>query len=477
MDLRQSPGDRQVAPTGPARTEPTPTRHGPVDGARTLAVIGAATLLVLIVFTTVTTTVGQTAREFGTSVGWQTWALSGMSLGLAAALLTSGSLADRFGRRRVLSLSMIGLAVFTALGAAAPSMGVFVAARVLQGVAGAGVLSAGLGLIGHTFPSGPARTHATGVWSAMLGAGIATGPILGALLTDWAGWRSSYAAIAIGAAALTLAWRALPETRQPATARRVDLPGALTMLVAMSSLTAALTAGRSGWTSPTTLTLFTVGLVALAAFTRIETVRREPMLDLGLLRTPAFLASVGGAVTTGLTMIGLMSYSPTLYERGFGYSALAAGGILSLWSFTSTAVAMQARRLPARWQTRGRLVTGLVACAVGAAALGGLTPGSPWWRLVPGLIVAGVGSGLVNSALARLAVESVPHGSASLGSGANNTARYLGSALGIALVVAIVSTAGTGHAGLIHGWNHAALTTAVLSLAGAGLVLAYRPRT
>src|SRR4051794_31707007 len=169
---------------------------------RALGVIGLATLLVLAVFSMVVTTIAETVRHFHASGSWQTWALGGMSLGLASALLSSGALADRLGRRRVFALSSAGLAASTALGAAAPTMAVFVAARVLQGAAGAGVLAAGLGLLGHAFPDGPARTRATGTWGAMLGAGIALGPAAGALFARAYDWRSGYWVDALAAAAL-----------------------------------------------------------------------------------------------------------------------------------------------------------------------------------------------------------------------------------------------------------------------------------
>src|SRR5580658_904463 len=149
----------------------------------TLAVAAFGTLLVLADFSAVVTTVGETSRSLGAGVSGETWALSGMLLGLATALLTVGALADDLGRRRVLVCSAAALAVASALAALAGDTTVFVAARVLQGIAGAGVIVASLAAIGHAFPAGAARTHATGVWGAALGAGIAIGPLAGAALT------------------------------------------------------------------------------------------------------------------------------------------------------------------------------------------------------------------------------------------------------------------------------------------------------
>lgn len=447
----------------------TPTVRSAQPRGLTLPVVAAATIVALVAYTTTVTTVAASAATFSAGLAWQTWILSGMSLGLAGALLTTGALADIFGHRRVFFWASIALAAFSALGALAPSVLVLVMARVLQGVGGAGMLAAGLGLLGDAFPEGRRRTRATGMWGAALAAGIASGPVLAALLTSTAGWRSSYWLAVVAAGAVALAAGALPEPRERRGSGRLDLPGALSMVVAMGALTAGITQGRSSWMSPVTLGLLAVGVAALALFAVIEHRRSAPMLDLALLRRPAFLASVSGAAVTGLATIALMTSVPTLLEKGVGISALAAGAVLAIWSTVSMVVATQVGRLPERLGSRVRLAGGLLASAVGTGALGWLGDGSSWWALAPGLVIAGVGSGVVNAALARLAVESVPAGAAGLGSGANNTARYLGSAIGIALVVAIISSGGPDQVGLFAGWNHAAWFAATVNLAGAGL--------
>jgi Major Facilitator Superfamily len=298
-----------------------------------------------------------------------------MSLGLAAALLTAGALADDIGHGRVLMWSAGLLGASSAAGALAPSMTVLVAVRVAQGLGGGGVLAAGLGSIGRAFPAGHRRTHATAVWGAAVGAGIAVGPLAGAGLAAAFGWRSSYWLEAAGAAAL---------------------------------------------------------------------------------------------MTAAATAVGL----PVLMQRALHLSALGSAIVLAAWSATSMVVALAARSLPGRLATQTRVVIGLALAA--AVALTGLGSGAGGARLLPGLIVAGVGSGIANAALGRLAVESVPHDRVGMGSGANNTARYLGGAAGVALIVTIVSSAGPSK--LIQGWNTAALLSAGLSALGALIVASCRAR-
>jgi MFS family permease len=430
--------------------------------SRTLAVAAAATLLVLATFSVTPATVLETARS---GLGGQTWALSGMSLGMATALLAVGSLADDFGRRRVLVWSAGLLAVASVVAAVAPSIGVFVAARVLQGAAGAGVSAASLAAIGHAFPGGPERTHATGVWGAAIGGGIALGPILGAVLVAPLGWRTGYWLQAIAAAALVPAAGRIAESRAAAP-RPVDLPGVATLGTGMAALTAGLVEGRSSWTSATTVGLLAAGVLLLAAFAFVELRRRAPMLDLRLLREPLFVASLTGALFTGVAIVGLMSFSILFMERGLGLGVVTAAAVLIAWSGTSMVVALLVRRLRVVVSSPLRLAIGLALAGAGELALTGLSAGSGWARLAPGLAIAGVGSGIANAALGRLAVESVPHERAGMGSGANNTARYLGGAAGVALVVAVVSGSG---GGLVSGWNAATVVCAVLCFVGAGL--------
>ena len=151
---------------------------------------------------------------------------------------------------------------------------------------------------------------------------------------------------------------------------------------------------------------------------------------------------------------------------------LGSAAVLAIWSGTSTLVATQTRRLPARWDGRHRFIVGSLLCAVGLVALAFLTVDSTWGTLVPGLVVAGVGSGLANAALGRLAVEAVPPARAGMSSGASNTARYLGGAAGIALTVALATGDGTSASGLVAGWNVAALVGAGLIAAGGAIAYA-----
>jgi MFS family permease len=437
------------------------------DSSGTLWVAASGTLLVLAVFSAVVTSVGASTSALHGTISDQTWTLSGMSLGLAVALLTVGALADDFGRRRMLLLSTGLLALTSALAALAPSADVLIAARILQGVSGAGVLAASLGTIGHAFPSGRQRTFATSVWGSAVGAGIALGPLAGGAVGDALGWRSSYWLQAIAAALLVPAAVTLDESRS-SQRRPLDFLGAAALAAGMASLTAGLIEGRNSWSAASTIALLAGGVVLLALFAAIEARRRHPMLELSRFTQPLFVASLSGALATGIAVIGLMSVTPLVLQLGLQVSVIGSAAVLAAWSATSMAVALAARPVLGRLNGPSVLALGFAVCAVGEFALTGLGVGSSWTHVLPGLAIVGIGSGLANSALGRLAVESVPRERAGLGSGANNTARYLGGAAGVALVAALVTGGqSTGPAGLLSGYNTATIVCGALCVVGA----------
>ncbi|MFF3836192.1 MFS transporter [Streptomyces sp. NPDC001930] len=494
----------------PASTAHTPAPPHDLRGrtrtrpGATLAVTAAATTVALMNYTAPMLTLPDMAAAFGTPASARAWLLNGTPLGLAVLLLVAGSLADAHGRRRVFLLGTLALGLTTALGAFAGSTATFTAARIAQGAASAAVLAGSLGLLAQAYPAGRDRIRATGIWGASVSAGIALGPLLaGALsLVDW---RLTYEVL--GAAALVTAGagarllptdraarllptdraarllptdraaRLLPTDRAAErtgrSGTRPDIAGATALGLALAALLTALTLGRDGWLRPQVGLLLLASLALTALFVLVEHRSRTPMVDLALLRRPAFLASTLGALFTGLAVIGLFSVVPALLQgggagsgAGAGMSPLGAAWLFVLWSGTAFVVALQARRLAGRLSAPYQLALGFVLSAAGVLALlGGLEgPAGSWPRLLPGLLVAGAGSGLLNAALPRLAVDSVPPERAAMGSGANNTARYIGSSAGVALMLAL-ATAGTGP-------DTAVLVSAALALTGAGLTLA-----
>ncbi|MFH8606591.1 MFS transporter [Streptomyces sp. NPDC018029] len=465
-------------PTTAPSTAPAPppgarTPTAPRAGA-TLAVTSAATAVALMTYTAPMITLPDTAAALHTPLSAQAWLLNGTPLGLAAVLLVAGSLADDHGRRRIFLSGTVALGITTALAALADSTWLFTLARVAQGAASAAILASSLGLLVHAFPAGPGRIRATGIWGAFVSGGIAAGPPVAGGIASLGpdGWRWAYAVL--GLAALVVAAfvpRAVTESRA-AHPGRPDLAGASALGLALTSLVAALTLGRDGWLRAPVGVLLAVTVALLAAFVAVERRGRNPMLDLGLLRRPLFLASTTGGLFTGFSVIALFSYLPTLLQHTLGLSTMHAAWLFVIWSGTSFVAALQARRLAGRVSPRHQLAVGFALHAVAVLTMLGAAGGGSWLRLLPGLVLSGVGSGLLNAALPLLAVESVPAERAAMGSGANNTARYIGSAAGVALMIAVSTSTDD----LAHGADVAMAVSAGLGLLAAVIVLLLRER-
>jgi MFS family permease len=454
-----------------------------VPAGPTLALTSAATAVALMTYTAPMVTLPDIAAALHTPLSAQAWLLNGTPLGLAALLLVAGSLADDYGRRRVFVAGTLALGLTTVLGAFASTTLLFTLARIAQGAASAALLASSLGLIVHAFPTPAGRLRATGVWGAFVSGGIAVGPIVTGAMPSW---RLSY--VVLGAAALVvgaLSARALPrfdegratwdrvtEEQAPqnepsSRAPRPDLGGAVTFGLALVALVAALTLGRDGWLRAPVGLLLLASLVLLALFAVVERRATNPMIDLGLLRRPRFLASSVGGLFTGLAVIGLFSFLPALLQQTMGLSPMDTAWLFLLWSGLSFAVALQVRRLSGRVHPRLQLTLGFLLHAAGVLTMLGSLDSGSWTRLLPGLIVAGVGSGLLNAALPLLAVESVPAQRAAMGSGAQQTLRYIGSCAGVALTIALATSSG---GGLARGADVAMVVSAGLAV-GAGVLV------
>jgi MFS family permease len=456
--------DSVVAPELPSVAHPAP--------GRTLAVVAASTVLTLAAFVTPLATGVRTAADLGTGAAGQAWLLSAMSVGLAAALLVAGVAADDLGQRRVFAGGLGLLAVGAAVAAAAGSTAVFVGGRLVEGVGGAAVLAATLGLISQAFPAGPERARAAALWGASVGAGTGIGGIATVVLDPGSGWRTTHAVTAGLAVVAAVVARLVLPSSGPRRHRRVDVAGTVLLIAALTCLLAGLVETRAPSGGGVATVVLVVAGVLLAAFVVVEARVREPLVDLALFRVRGFLAASVGALVTGAAVVGLMSYLPSVLQRGLGESLLSVTLLVLAWSAVSTATALAVRRLPGL-DGRVLLAIGLALSAAGLAGLAVLGAGASGIRFLPGLLVLGVGYGAANAALGREAVAHVPPARAGMGSGANNTARYVGAAVGVTVVVLVVGT-GTPEQ-LAGGWNAAAIGAAVVSALGALVVAALRP--
>ena len=390
---------------------------------------------------------------------------------LGALVLTVGSVADRFGRRRLYLIGLVLFAVASLACGLAPDVGLLIAARGVQGVGAAAMFATTMALISNTY-TGRERGLAFGIWGAVNGAASAVGPIIGGLLTANFGWRWIFLVnlpVSVVAVALTL--RVVTESRDPHP-RRVDLPGMASFTVAAAALTYALI--RGAWASGETVALIAVAAVSLAAFVMAERRSAAPMLDLRLLRNPVFTAMLlAGALLSAAAWAG-MTYQSLWLQSVLGLSAIKAGLVVLPCAASAFLVSGQVGRFLHRTSPRWMVGTGLlVRASIGASQLAQavLRENSSWPVVIPGLVLVGIGAGLAMASLTSTAMSAIPWQQAGMAGGALSAFRQLGYALGIA-VLGEVFRSGLGH-GVPH--EPGAGLAAALSGGQAQAVLARTP--
>ncbi len=404
----------------------------------TLRVVCVSTALLLVNVAAPNVALPDIADDLGASFSDLQWTLSGYALALAVFLLTAGTLADRFGRKRLFVLGLVLFDVASVLCAIAPSALALIAARVLQGVGAAVMFPSSLALLAEEF-EGPARRRAIGTWGAVIGLAFAAGPLLGGLLVEAAGWRAIFGLnLALGVPAVWLARAKLRESSDP-DAPATDWPGLGVLSVGLFAIVFAVLRGNAlGWGSPAVVGGLAGGAVLLALFVAVERRTAHPMLDLGLFRNRTFTgASIIVGVLGGATF-GSFVYLALFLQDVQGRSPVETGFVLAPLAVVSFLVSLAAGRFNERVPLRATLVAGLLVTAAGAALLAGVERDASWLRLLPGLAVSGAGVGLVNplATFAHLGVLSPAHGG--LASALNNTARQVGLAIGIAALGALV---------------------------------------
>jgi EmrB/QacA subfamily drug resistance transporter len=441
------------------------------------------TFMLILDVTIVIVALPDIQRSLGAGFSDLQWTIDAYSLSLAALMLPSGSLADLFGRRR---LFVIGLAVFTVgslLCGAAQSATMLIACRAGQGVGGATMFATSLALLAQTF-RGRARGTAFGVWGAVTGISIALGPVLGGVLTSGLSWRWIFLVnVPIGLAAIAITLRYVTESRER-QARRLDPVGFGVFTLGLLSLIYGLIrASQDGWTDGRVIACFAGAVMLLTAFPFVERLVREPMLDLALFRKPTFVGGLVAAVGMNGSLFAMFLFLVLYLQEVLHYSALQTGLRLLLITSATLLAAIPAGRLSSHVPMRLLVGPGLLLVGVGLLLMRGLDPGSQWTHLIPGFVVAGLGSGLVNPPLASTAIGVVEPSVAGVASGINSTFRQIGIATSVAALGSILAarehgTAGAGHvAAFISGLNELLLIAALIALvAGALSLLLIRQR-
>ncbi len=399
----------------------------------TLLTVCLGMLMLLLDITVVNVALPSVAHDLDASFSDLQWVIDAYALSLAALLLVAGSLGDLLGHRTIFAAGLIVFCVSSLLCGLASSPLFLVLSRAVQGIGGAAMFATSLALIGKEF-RGRDRGTALGVWGGTAGAAVAIGPLIGGALTSGLSWRwVFFVNVPVGALTVALLLARVTETGRRAV--RPDWPGAACFSGALFALVFGVIRGNpDGWSSTKVVAALALGAALLTAFVAIELMRREPMLDLKLFRTPAIVGASLGSIALAGSLFATFLYISLYLQNILGYSPIQAG--LRYMPITLM-VAPLTGRLSAFVPVRAMFGGGLVLIAVGLGLMTRVGPSSGWTALLAGFIVAGAGSGLVNPARGSVALGTVPPDQAGVGSGVNNTALQVGIAGGIAALGAI----------------------------------------
>ncbi|MFJ6726595.1 MFS transporter [Streptomyces sp. NPDC091281] len=405
-----------------------------------LTAVCLGTFMLLLDVTIVVVALPDMAAALDASLSDLQWVVDGYALALAALLLGAGAAADILGRRRVHVAGVVVFAAASLLCGLAPGPGTLVAARAVQGVGAAAMFATTLPLLGSVY-QGRQRSAALGVWGAVSGAAAAVGPVVGGLLTAGPGWRwIFFVNLPVSVLAVWLTLKVVPESKGP-RGMRVDWAGTVTFAAFAGGLTyGVVRAGEDGWSATAALAAFALAALALGAFVLAERRAAHPLLDLALLRRPAFVGVMLGAMAFNGVAFGVTPYLSIWMQTLLGMSPVRGGLTLLPMTVAAMVTAILVGRLlhgaPARLTIGG----GLLLIGAGCCAQALLDAGSTWVALVPGLVLVGFGTGLVSPTVSGAALAAVPPQRAGMAGGAVNTVRQLGYALGVAVFGTVLTS-------------------------------------
>jgi EmrB/QacA subfamily drug resistance transporter len=438
----------------------------------TLAVVCLATAVLMLDIAVVNTALPHIAKDLNAGLGGVQWVVDAYTLALASVVLTAGSIADRLGRKRVFS---VGLALFTVSSIAcamAGSIEILDVSRGVQGLGGALMFATSLSLLAQAFPQTDERVKALAAYGASIGAAFAVGPLVGGALTSAFGWQAVFLVnVPLGIVGMVGTARYVRESRDK-DARGLDWWGQATLSSALFLVVLALLRGNEdGWASTPIVAELAAAAVLFAAFIAVQRRVKFPMLPLGLFRRPDFSGAQVAAFAISGSFFALFLYTTLYLQNILGLSAIEAGLVYMPGTLVMFVVSGLSAQLASKVAPGVMIAGGLAMVAAGLVMFLNVGVDSSWTALMPGLLVASVGTGMFNPAVSAVALGSAPQHMSGLAAGVNDTFRQAGIAVGVAAFGAMIpSSAGLGGGNptaFVDGLHTALLVGAGLAAVGA----------
>jgi EmrB/QacA subfamily drug resistance transporter len=415
-------------------------------------------------------------RDFHASIASLQWVVTGYTLSLAGLLLLGGALGDRFGRRRVYVIGVVWFAAASLLCGIAPSTGVLIAARILQGVGGALLTPGSLAILEASFVVGD-RSRAIGAWSGFGGVASAIGPFLGGWLIEVVSWRLVFFInLPLALAVVLISIRHVPESRDETVSGSLDYLGAALVTLGLAGVTFGLIqAGSASWTSALVIGPLVAGAACLVLFLVLESRRTNPLLPLELFKSRQFSAANAVTFVVYAALSGGLFLLPVELQVVAGYSPIASGAALLPVTFIMLALSARSGALAARIGPRLQMTVGPLIIAVGLVLLTRAGPtGSYASTVLPGVLVFGFGLAVNVAPLTSTVLAAAPAEHAGVASAVNNDVARVAGLIAVAVLPVVAGITGDAYldpAALDQGFTTALLISAGLC-AGGGLLAA-----
>ncbi|WP_354447984.1 MFS transporter [Ottowia thiooxydans] len=365
------------------------------------------------------------------------WIMNAYTIACTSVLMATGTLADRYGRRRVFALTVLAFGLTSLLCGIATETTTLIVARFLQGMAGGAMFICSIAILSFQFPAGRERARAFAVWGVVAGIGLGFGPVIGGAIVALSSWHWVFVVHApLAVVCLAMIWTGVAESRD-AQARHqpLDIGGILTLSIAVLGLTSLITQGQSlGWGSPIALGLMVVTAMSVVGFIIAERTHTHPMFDFSVFSIRDFTGAILGCVGMNFSYWPFMIYLPLYFTAGFGMDVTSAG--LALLAYTVPFLVMPpvAQWLLLRYDARVVIPGGLFLIGLGffLMKLGSHFTGQGPWPVLPGALLAGLGLGLTTTPATSMTTSAVPSHRAGMASGMDVSARLITLALNIA---------------------------------------------
>lgn len=412
-----------------------------------LFILAVSQLVMALDYTIIFVAMPSLGSELGFSANHLQWVVSAYSLAFGGFLLIGGRLSDLMGRRRMFIIAMALFGLGSLMGGLAESQLMLIAARGLQGLGGALLSPATLSLIMSNFNEGPERNRAMGIWASMGGVGMSLGLLLGGVLTSYVGWEATFLVnVPISLLAVILAPFVLTESKAPAGAKHYDAAGTLSVTAGLLSVVYYLIqAPVEGWVSASVLPFALTGVLLLAAFIAIEKRTKEPLISFRMFRNRNL---TGAALTAFLfsASFGSLYYFLTLYTQDvLHYSAIQSGFSFLPLTLSAFVGAKLINTMLTKVGVAGTIAAGMGLGAAGFLILTGLSASGSAWSIIPGTVIIGIGQALVFTTMFIAGSAGIEPKEQGVASALISTGQQIGGAIGLAVIMAIISASlGTG---------------------------------